>query len=160
MNPSKLTPEQATWIAFLRTNPPKTTGRLEDYATNGVRSEKRCCLGHACNLFLDKAKIQLKSPLRVNSSVLFDNQAYELPTEICALLKITSIGLFNEIGVRMARIFLRENNFRRNDLIAFSDGISKALSSINDYVLNFTHSDMADLIELIYENNGFFSYAN
>lgn len=131
-------PEYSKWIEYLRTNPPKTTGALEDM------SGARCCLGHYCHINIPETRKEFYSDV---NEVLYGSERFYLPFSEARKLNITFKGELSHAGARYARIFMRENNVRsRDDFRVAWKTHHDALSFINDCT-NASAQMIGELIE-------------
>lgn len=126
------------WIAFLKTNPRKCRFRLED----ADERDRRCCLGHAC--FLSGISREVRNDL-----VFYEDKSSSLPLSLADILKIDICGAFNQKGIALVRIYLRENFIKIYEPLDSND-----LMSLNDFT-NMTHAQIGEVIEMLYKNDGF-----
>lgn len=144
---------QETWIAALAENPPKTRGKLAEISrvagseVSGVITGE-CCLGVACRALGAESRIQSG-----HDYLFYGTQSGTLPPAISLKLNIGFVGQLTVPGMKIAREFLANNNIE----ILVPNCSPTCLVDINDNT-NITHKQMAELIKLLFENDGFVTY--
>ena len=107
------------WVEFLKTNPPKTIGRLQSL----TEPKKRCCLGHL-------AVQILKHETSTGSMKLTEGEA-----DKAGLISLWGDTKYGKGLEYKGRRILNKSGNRIN-----------ALSSLNDQE-NFNHAEIAEIIE-------------
>lgn len=135
------------WIDYLKTNPPKARGTLQDFH----RPDHRCCLGHAC--FVAGIEPEVKIIQYMENRFTFAKESSLLPICLCRALNITQGGTISSAGLRLVHIYLRENNLR------WINRASASLTNLNDWT-SLNHAQMGEIVEILYKNDAFVKYEN
>lgn len=108
------------WIEFLKTNPPKFIGKLE----NIENQEERCCLGHGCHIFnIDKKEMKLITTISVN----YGGEFWSAPEKLVELL-----GLRDEDGTIPDEYFYE--NLTVTNLLELNDETDMNHRQIGEYL--------------------------
>lgn len=131
---------QKIWVAALKLNPPKTTGRLAKTEADKIVGE--CCLGVACRA------AGLRGTF-LYGRVEYEGYGGQLPDSLCKVLGIKASGTLSVKGEELVEQFLIDNNIGKFSF--------RNLVGVND-ATSITHAQMGELVETLFNNNGFMIY--